>query len=80
MKTARDHEVKYEPEIAIHTNGDALADAAKFADGFAFGAGEGRIDGAEEEGAGEAHAFKRLAEDARFERGDIGGDVGQFRH
>jgi hypothetical protein len=24
--------------------------------------------------------FERLAQDARLKRGDVGGDVGQFRH
>ncbi len=41
---------------------------------------ERRVDGAEEEYARDANALERLAEDAGFEGGDVGGDVGQFRH
>jgi hypothetical protein len=80
VETAGDHEVKNQPEIAFNTDGDALADAAEGADGFAFNAGEGRIDGAEKEDGAEAHTVEGLGEDEGFESGDVGGDVGEFRH
>ena len=54
---------------AVDADGDALADAAEGADGFAFDGGERRVDGAEQEDAGEADALERLAEDAGLERG-----------
>ena len=39
-----------------------------------------RVHRAQRKDAGEPHLLERLAEDARLERGDVGGDVGQFRH
>jgi hypothetical protein len=38
------------------------------------------LDGAEEEGAGYAEMSERLAYDAWLEGGEVGGDVGEFRH
>ena len=72
--------MKYEPEIVVDTDGDAFADATQCADGFAFSAGERRVRGAEQEGAGETDLSECLPEDARFKGGDVGGDVGEFRH
>jgi hypothetical protein len=80
VKTAGDHEVENEPEIAYNADGDAFADAAKGKDGFAFDAGEGRIDSAKKKDGDEAHMIERLSEDQGFESGDIGGNVGEFRH
>ena len=80
METAGDHQVQNEPEVAFDADGDALADAAECLDGAAFDACERRVDSAQQKDAGHANALKRLAEDARFERGDVGGDVGQLRH
>ncbi len=72
--------MKNEPEVAFHADGDAFADAAEFADGVAFGFGERRLGGAEQKRAREADALERLAEDARLQGGEVGGDVGEFRH
>ncbi len=69
-----------EPEIAFEADGNALADAAQFADGAALDGCDGRVDGAQDKDALQANALEGLAEDARFERGEVGGDVGQFRH
>jgi hypothetical protein len=80
METASDHEVEDEPKIAIKADGDALTNAAEGADGKALGGGDGWVGGAEEEDTGEAYVLEGLAEDAGLERGEVGGDVGEFRH
>src|SRR5215469_4145554 len=80
VQAAGDHEVKNQPEIVVETNGDALADPAERADGVAFGGREGLVGGAEEKGAVEADVLERLIEDAGLERGEVGGDVGEFGH
>ena len=80
METAGDHQVEDQPEVAVQAEGDALADAADCADGFAFGSGDGRDGGAQQEWAIDADLLQCLVENARLEGGDVGGDVGQFRH
>jgi hypothetical protein len=67
-------------EITFHANGDALADAANFLDRTALYAGERRVNSAKQKDAGQPHALQRLLKDAGFESGDVGGDVGEFRH
>ena len=80
VQAAGNHQVQHQPEVAIHADGDALADAAQFADGAAFAVRERRFDGAQQKRAREPHALERLADDARFERADVGGDIRQFWH
>ena len=41
---------------------------------------DGRVHRAQDKDAGNAQALERLSQDPRFERAQIGGDVGQFRH
>jgi hypothetical protein len=64
----------------LKTDGDALADAADFADGAAFSGFDGRVGGAQDEDAVQADTFEWLAEDSGLERGDVGGDVGELGH
>lgn len=80
VKAAGDHEVNDKPEIAIDADSDALADAAELANGAAFDGGDGRVDCAQDEDALQTHALKSLAEDARHERSEVRGDVGQLGH
>ena len=80
VEAAGDHEVQDKPEIVVDADGDAFADAANSADGLSFGGGDGRTARAQQKGAVDADVLEALAEDARLERGDVGGDVGQFRH
>ena len=80
MKAAGNHEVNHKPEVAFEAEGDALADAAKLADGFPLDGRDGRVGGAEDKDAPQADALERLAKDARLERGEVGGDVGKFGH
>ena len=80
VQAAGDHEMDHEPETAFETDGDALADAAQSPYGAPFDGGDGRVGGAQHKNTLQAHAFQRSPEDARLERGEIRGDVGQFRH
>src|SRR5208282_3111203 len=57
-----------------------LADTAERANLFPVDSGEGWLDGAQQEWAGQAHAIEHLAEYARFDRLDVDNDVGQFGH
>ena len=54
VETAGDHEVQDEPVAVVEFDGDAFADAAEGTDGVAFELFDGRLDGSEEEGAGQA--------------------------
>jgi len=60
--------------------GDPLADAPNLADRVALRVGNGRPDGPKQERRADANAFERFAQHARFERGDVGRDIRQFRH
>ena len=80
MEAAGDHEMEDEPEIVVEAESDALADATEFADGVAFGGGNGRVGGAEEEWATDADVLETLADDAGFQCGEVSGDVGEFGH
>ena len=80
VQAAGDHQVQDEPEIAFQADGDALADAAEFANDAALGIGEWRKRGAKKKGGGDSNAHERLREDAGFECGEVSGNVGQFGH
>jgi hypothetical protein len=64
VEAAGDHEVQDEEEVVLEAEDDAFADAAEGADGLAFDGGDAGIGRAEEERAGDAEVFERLAEDA----------------
>src|SRR6202011_419578 len=68
------------PGVRSDANSDALADAAQFVDRLALGSRDGRLSGSEKKRGVDTDVLKRLAEDAGFEGGDVGRDVGQFRH
>jgi inhibitor of KinA len=80
VQTAGDHQVQDEPEVAVHANGDAFADAAECAHGAAFGVGKRGLGSSKEKRAGDSNALDRLTEDAWFECSEVGGDVGEFGH
>src|ERR1700741_1157760 len=80
MQAPGDHQMQNEPEIAFYADGDALADAAKFADDFAFDIADGRLCSSKQKRARQAHAFERLADDSRFQRGEVRRDVWKLRH
>ena len=80
VETAGDHQVQDEEEVVIKGKHDALAEAAKFADGLAFDGVDARDGGAEEEWGGDAQVFERLTDYARGERGEVGRDVRELGH
>ena len=75
-----DHQVQDQEEIAVERDDDALAEARDPDHVAPAGVGERRVDGAEHERAGQAHALEPGPADARVERFDVDGDVGQLRH
>ena len=80
VKAAGDHQMEDEPEIIFEADADAFAEAAELEDFFAGGVGEGRVGGAKEKRAHDAHRFENLAEDSGFERFDVNGNVWEFGH
>jgi len=72
--------VKYQPKIILYANRDALANASEFADDATFDIRKRRLRGSQEESALQPDAFEWLTDDAWFQCGDIGCDVGQFWH
>ena len=59
-------------EFILYADCNALAYTPQFADDVTFRVRNGRLRGAQEEGAGQAYAVEWLTDDARFERGDVG--------
>jgi len=80
VQAAGDHQMQNEPEIAFQADGNALANAAEFADDAAVGIREWRKRGAKKKRGGDSNAHERLREDARFECGEVGDDVGKLGH
>ena len=81
MKPSGDHQVDHKPEVIVESDRDAFADAAQFPYRAACGARQRRLGGAQEKRARpNADPFERLPYDARFERGEVRGNVGQLRH
>src|SRR4051794_10508393 len=66
VQAACDHQVKHEPEIALHSDSNAFADAAQFAHDAAPCIRDGWLRRSEEKWACQANARKRLAHDARL--------------
>src|SRR6266705_4693563 len=80
MQPAGDHQVQNQPKAVFEADANALSEPAQTRDLLPFCAADGRSRGAEQKGAYDAHAFERLAENARLERLDIDNDVWQLRH
>src|SRR6267378_5564806 len=80
MQAAGNHQVQNEPEIAFYSDGDSLADSAQLDDWATLDVGNWRLRGSKQKKTGQAHTLDWLREDARLECGDVGGEVGKFRH
>lgn len=80
MQASRDHQVQHQPEIVVEADGDALTNAAQLADDPALCFCDGRLRSAQQRDAGDAYAFEPLSSDARLERGEVCGDIGQLGH
>jgi hypothetical protein len=80
MQPTSDHQVKNEPKIAVETDRDSLSDAAQLTNRATFCIGERRNRRTEQKWRAEPNMFQAFADDARLERDDVRGDVGQFGH
>ena len=80
MEPAGDHQVEDHPEVGLQTDGDTLADAAKFDDAFAGAVCEGWIDGAEKKGTAEPHVLEDVSVDTVVEGFEVDDDVREFGH
>src|SRR5208283_5407770 len=72
--------MNYQPEIAVDTDGDALADAANCNHLISLSSRKRRVGRTQDENALQTYALKPLAKDARLKGSDVSRDVGQFRH
>ena len=67
-------------EVPVEIEDDPLSQTAKSNDAPAFDRGDRRVKGPQQERAPEAQLRERLPDDARLERGQVGGDVGKLGH
>src|SRR5512140_1023543 len=79
MKTAGDHEMDHDEQLAVQLENDSLSEPFDAHDVLADQVGEWWVDGSEEEGRLEAHFVDGLPDDALAQRLDVDGDVGQLR-
>src|SRR6266849_5810311 len=68
------HQVQHQPEIALNSNRDSLADSPQFAHDAAFHVRNRGVRGSKQKGAGNSCSLDRLRDDARFECSDVGGE------
>jgi hypothetical protein len=80
VEAAGDHEMKDEPDAVVELDGDAFADSAKPSDGVAFDLFDPWVNGAKEEGTGDADVGEGLVEDAELKGGEVGRDVRELWH
>jgi hypothetical protein len=80
MQSSGDHQVQHQPKFTFNTNRNPLPNAAQLAYRAALNACNWRIDSPQKEDGCESNPLESLAEDPRFERGQVGRDVWQFRH
>jgi hypothetical protein len=74
------HQVKHQPEIAFDADSDALTNTAQLQHYSTFSGSNRRACRSQQKGARNPDVFQRLPRNARFQRADIGRNVGQFRH
>jgi hypothetical protein len=75
VKPAGDHQMNYEPEIAVYSHTDTLADAFQFPHRAALDVRRPGLNRPQYEGAQQPHTFDTLADNSRLERADIGNYV-----
>src|SRR5207249_5774946 len=80
VQATGNHQVQHKPKIALHSNGNSLADRSQVAHNVAFHIGERWLYRTKQEGAGQPYVLDRLRHDPCFKRADISGNIGQFRH
>src|ERR1041385_239303 len=80
VEASRDHQVQGQPEVALHADGDALADPAHLLDPAPLDGGDRRRGGAQQKRPADRDALEASAQDAVGEGLYINGDVRQFGH
>lgn len=75
MQPAGDHQMEDEPEVAVETDRDALAEAVDVSHHTTLTGGNRRVGGTHQEQRANRDTLERMAEDARTQRFDIDGDV-----
>jgi hypothetical protein len=75
VQPAGNHQVKYQPQVAIYPNCDALADSSQFAYYPALNVRNRRLCGSKQKGACQSHFLQRLSNDSFSESADIGFDI-----
>lgn len=80
MQAPGNHQVQNQPEIALHSECDSLSDPAQFLNGASFHPLERRGHATQQKWIAQAHPLELLPKHARFECGDVSGDIGQFWH
>jgi hypothetical protein len=80
MQPPGDHQVKHEPVIAIESDCDALSNPPQLANTAPLQEGSRRLLRSQDERIDHADSFERQTDDALFEGGYVGGDVGQLGH
>jgi hypothetical protein len=80
MKPPGDHEVQNEPKITFQADCDSFANSPQSAHDTTLNIRNRRFCRAQQKWARYSHMFQRLAQDARFKRADVSGDIRQFRH
>ena len=80
MQPAGDHQVQNQPEIAFYPNRNALADAPQLTHDAAFNIRKRWLDGTKQKRARQSYVLDWLANNPRFKRANVSGDIWQFRH
>jgi hypothetical protein len=80
MKPTGDHQMKYQPQIVVETDGDAFANAPQLTDGVALHTLERRLHRAQEKRTCQPDAFEWLTDNALLQRTYVGNDIWQLRH
>jgi hypothetical protein len=68
--------VQFQPKIIFQPENNTFPDPSEFANHAALHTRQRWLRGSQEERARQSDALERLADDARFERADVSGNIG----
>src|SRR6185295_20388395 len=80
VQPAGDHQMEHREQLALEAEDDALAETPEAHDPAPGEAGEGRLDGAQQEGTAEPDRLQRLPLEARPQRLQVDLEIGKLRH
>src|ERR1700730_13266801 len=80
VETPGNHQVQYQPKIALYSNANSFSDSPQFADGASFYVCDWWLRGAQQKRTGQTYLLDRLTDDPCLERAEVRGNVGKFRH